>query len=287
MPSDGGVCAKTISLMRLQPPTAEEHRAASLAWLGRIGPTLIDQWPADVLALSAPTIFVPAPVEQMLELFGDDPPGALLGVADLAAELDAKLGWERRFIRLNSRSPKDALWPLQVPVTCSGREALLMMGNSERVLDDLIEFKYVPEQPALICLRQFNSGIRPEREYRCFVRDGEMIAVTHYDYLNPRPAPEDGGRAIRAAIDAYFRDTLKPRLHMDTVVFDVFIGWDGDIGLIELNPYGRSDPCWLGSYEEVERFSGFVAFSAPEEGSQHLATHGEARDGEAAERPAP
>jgi len=259
----------------MKPPTPEEHRAASLSWLARVGPTLIDQWPADVLALSAPTIFVPAPMETMRGLFGDQGswrPGA----AELAAELDGHMGWKRRFFRLNSRSPKDATWPFKLPVTCSGREVLSVMGASERVLDDLVHLNYLPEQPAFICLREFDHRIRPSDEYRCFVRDGDLVAVTHYDYTNPIGAPLDGGQAIRARIDAYFTETLKPRLHIATVVFDVALSYDGAVILIELNPYGMSDPCWLGSYAGVEAFEGYVAF-APIEAAEATTT---ASDGE-------
>jgi len=283
-PSDGGA-SKKFKFPMVREPSPEEHRTASLAWLELAGPTLIDQWPKDVLALSAPTIFVQVPVLEMLEIFGNNPRAAIEALRPLADELDSALGWDRRFFRLNSRSPKDATWPFEVPVTCSGREVLSVMGASERILDDLIEFKYLPEQPAYICLREYNHAIRPEREYRCFVRDGELIAVTHYDYTKPITAPDDGGRALREAINAYFRDTLKPRLHLQTVVFDLFIDWNDEFGLIELNPYGRSDPCWLGSYEEVERFAGYVAFAPPENGSQHAADTQEVSKTEGRGRP--
>lgn len=243
-------------------PTAEEHRAASLSWLGVMQPTLIDQWPAEVAALSMPTELMPIDANQvrasLFDRHGHEPMSE--GAVQLAAELDSRLGWKRKFIKLNSRSPKDALWPLEVPITCSGKEAVLMLMNSERVLDDLTEFKYAPEQPAFICLRDVAFGIRPENEFRCFMKDGELIAVSHYDYTKPMPAPADEGAAIRGHIDEWFRETLKPRLHMTTVVFDVSLGRE-DTLLIELNPYGLSDPCHFGSYQEVERASVPVAFA--------------------------
>jgi hypothetical protein len=184
-----------------------------------------------------------------------------------AAELDAAMGWDRKFVRLNSRSPKDWPYPFEVPATCSGKEAISMMAGSERVLDDLYEFSWVPEQPAYVCLRDFVYWIKGWNEFRCFVKDGALIAVTHYDYRKPAPdkvtrkAPD-----IRRIIDRYFLEKLKPALHVDTVVFDVAIDLPaGDQPLlIEINPYGLSDPCWFGSYAEVERAATDIQCEFPE-----------------------
>ena len=257
-------------------PSPDELREASLQWISHIGPTLIDQWPVDVLALSMPTKFVRLPTGIIGDLF--EHPGGIIAasIRELATELDALLDWERHFIRLNSRSPKDAPWPFEVPVTCSGKEAMMVLGCSERVLDDMVCFEYVPEHPAYICARQFIPGLRPDGEFRCFVKDGELIAVSAYDYLRPARGPDDGGRVIRDKIDRWFADVLKPRLHLDTVVFDVFIGWNGSIVLIELNPYGLSDPCFLGSYRNVETFVGAIAFADPDgEERVHAQAEGE------------
>jgi hypothetical protein len=232
-------------------PTPEEHRMTSLAWLERVGPTLIDQWPADLAALSMPTILVPAPdglTREFYALHDGAKPGPVMTA--LAAELDAIMGWDRKFIRLNSRSPKDWPWPFEAPITCSGKEALSILASSMRVLDDLLEFSYVPEQPAYICLRE-HVHIDKSREYRCFVKDRRLIAVTRYDYHNLLEPFDDGGEALRARIDAWFEEKLLPVLHMDTVVFDVF-DRGRDFLLIEINPYGMSDPCFFGTYANVE-----------------------------------
>jgi hypothetical protein len=258
---------KALKSLVIKMPSEEELRASSLLWLAQVRPTLIDQWPADVLALSMPTKFVRLPVGMLSDLYdhGGSPPDT---VTALANELDAQMGWERHFIRLNSRSPKDALWPFEVGATCSGKEAMGLIMASERCLDDLCFFEHVPEQPAYICLREFACGLRPEGEYRCFVKDGRLIAITRYDYLHLAPAPADGGKEIRGLIDRWFAETLAPRLHLQTVVFDVYLGWGGEILLVELNPYGRSDPCFLQSYEAVENFSGYIATGPLNAGSK-------------------
>lgn len=260
-----------IPMIALREPSEAELRAASLQWFDRIGDTLLDRLPPEVLALSMPTRFIRFPGELAAPLF-ELGRGVHPGLQELADELDRQMGWDRHFIRLNSRSPKDSPWPFETPATCSGKEAIGIMACSERMLEDLVSFAHIPEHPAYICLRDFVPGLRPSEELRCFVKDGELIAVSHYDYLNPITPPIDGGREIRERVETWFRDVLKPRLHIQTVVFDVWIGWNRDPLLIELNPYGLSDPCWLGSYENVENFGGHVAFSRPRDGAHEAST---------------
>ncbi len=247
-------------------PTYEEHRATSLKWLAHNRATLVDQWPEAVAALSIPTKFVRVPdglYDEFCSLHDGAKPGPVMNA--LADELDRELGWERKFVRLNSRSPKDMSWPFEVPITLSGKEALSMMSCSERVLDDLQEFSYLPEQPAYICLRDIVYGLTASREFRCFVRDGQIGGVTHYDYRNPIKPPEDGGKELRAQIDAWFESKLKPALHLETVVFDVFQQGSGKFLLIELNPWGTCDPCFFGSYENLRQASSYIQFAFPDE----------------------
>lgn len=243
-------------------PTDDEHRAISLKWLSNVQPTLIDQWPKELAALSFPTDMVPVPDGLIDEIFAvHDGKGYGPLIIELAKELDDRMGWNRKFVRLNSRSPKDYPWPFEVPATMSGKEALCFLIASERVMDDLFEFKWVPEQPAYICLREWQYGLRAWDEYRCFVRDGELIAVTAYDYTKPVVAPSDGGKHLRHIIDDYFAAVLKPVLHIDTVVFDLWIDQGSKPKLIEINPYGRSDPCFFAGYEGVENANGYIQFS--------------------------
>jgi hypothetical protein len=248
--------------MELRMPTPEEHRAVSLGWLKRIQPTLIDQWPKELAELSMPTTMVkldvPAVWGAICEL--QDGKGISMPLRDLADELDDHIGWNRKFVRLNSRSPKDWPWPFEIPATISGKEAVYILTNSMRVMDDLMEFQWIPEQPAYVCLRNFIPGLRPVDEYRCFVKDGELIAVTHYDYTNPYTGPDDQGEELRGRIDRWFTETLRPVLHIDTVVFDIAVRYDGFL-LIEINPYGLSDPCYFGSYHAVENACSWIEYA--------------------------
>lgn len=247
---------KDLPKFELKMPTPEQHRAVSLQWLETVQPTLIDQWPAELAALSMPTklvkLDVPSVWEGLCDVHDNKPLSP--AIIDLAAELDGTIGWNRSFVRLNSRSPKDWPYPFEVPATISGKEAVSMLMGSMRVMDDLMEFRWIPEQPAYVALRDFVHWVRGSNEFRCFVKGGKLIAVSHYDYMKPAPrGVVERSKEIRLLIDAYFAEQLKPVLHIDTVVVDLAMRGDGELLLIEINPYGLSDPCWFGSYEAVER----------------------------------
>lgn len=243
-------------------PTEEELRESSLGWFERIGATLVDRWPADLAALSMPTEFIQFPsglIPLMYDHKGDEPHP---DVQEVAAEVDAKIGWKRRFVRLNSRSPKDATWPYEVAATLSGKEAMSMLMGSERALDDLCYFSHIPEHPAYLCLREWVYGLSPRDEYRCFVKDGKLIAVTNYDYTQPWAGPTDGGKELRQQIDCWFEERVRPALPIDTVVFDLWARPRGGFLLIEINPYGLSDPCYFKSYDRVENATGFIEYGS-------------------------
>lgn len=236
-------------------PTPEERRAASEAWAARVRDTFIDRWPKDLAALSMPTRLVRFDKELAKAMFDGSPATWKRGHVELAAEIDAICGWDRKFFRLNSRSPKDFPWPFEVPISCSGREMLSVFASSERALDDIVMFYDAPD-PLFICLRDWVPGMQPAWEFRCFVKDGDLLAVAEYGLEGLHFEP-DADPAFRRIIDRYFAETVRPRLHIDTVVFDVYVGGGLAAGdapmLIEINPYGLSDPVGAGSYDAIER----------------------------------
>lgn len=229
----------------LREPSPEElHEVCSRKW-ERSGPFNIDQWPAEVLALSIPTKFIPVTdFTEWWRIFEGDEAVML----KYAKALDRAMGFGQHFIRMNSRSPKDAAYP-GLPITCAGKQAMWWISTSERCADDTSLHEHA-RRPFFICVREWRP-IRPAWEFRCFARGGEMIAVSRYDYANPAEMTDEVGPKVFAAAQQFYQDHLKH--HFQDVVFDLHAPGTGQQLLIELNPYGLSDPCLFGSYEAVER----------------------------------
>lgn len=232
-------------------PTPEELREANKPWAARIGPLLIDKWPEKLLALSMPTKFVPMPKGIAEDLF--DSPVWTDAAKALAMEVDQALGFEHHFFRLNSRSPKDAMWPFQALITCSGKEVISVFRASERILDDLVHFEHTDLEP-VICLREQAFGLRPEVELRCFLKGGKVLAVAEYGHEPTLWEPRDQDAALRERVERYVLDVVGPHLPTDTIVVDVWINQVSEYGfsLIEVNPYGMSDPVGAISYQAIE-----------------------------------
>lgn len=225
-------------------PTDEELREVYSSKWEISGPFNIDQWPAEVLALSIPTIFIAANPERLQRIYDGD----LSVMNEYAAKIDEVIGWNQRFIRLNSRSPKDAA-PEGLPITCAGKQAMSWIAASMRCADDISLHRFA-SKPLFICTREW-MPIRVEFEFRCFAKNGEMIAVSRYDYLNPPKVGDEVGKQVFEAARSFYNIHL--RHHYEEVVFDLYAPGTRDQLLIELNPYGLSDPCLFGSYEAVER----------------------------------
>lgn len=235
----------TFDMPIFREPSAEELRVAARERFDRVAPFMIDRWPESVRALSFPTKMVEVPTEEMFALFDWQSPDWKAGASTLAARLDEAMDWEPHFIRLGSRSPKDVSDNL---VTCSGRQAVWWITQSERCLDDTVTASHAGEK-TFICLREARH-LWKDAEFRCFARDGEVIAASRYFYRE-QPEHRTAEGSVLAAAKAFYDTHLKA--HYPDVVFDLHAPGSEHEILIELNPYGMSDPCLFYSYDEVEK----------------------------------
>jgi len=184
--------------------------------------------------------------ECAVQLFSGGPETLGNAGRNIAQRIDDICGWNWHFFRLNSRSPKDGCFPMSIPVTCSGKEVLNSIASSMRCMDDIAMFDRTND-PLFICLREFVPMMNAEEELRCFVRNGDLVAVAQYGF-QAAAFPED----MRARVDEFFAQHIKPHLPIQDLVFDVWPQYE-KIMLIEINPYGLSDPVGARSYDEIER----------------------------------
>ncbi len=231
-----------------KPPTDEQFRASALRWQEIVGPLCIDKWPPKLLALSAPTIFLEFPLVLADEWWHQEQKGWSETANQFAAEIDKACDWEMKFFRLNSRSPKDATWPLEALLSCSGRMMLHIMRSSERMLDDLVRFKWSDITP-ILCLRE-DMHCDPGRELRVFMQDGVVKAVAEYGHEPTLLGYQDRDEVLRERAERYVLDVVGPHLPMNTIVVDLLIQVDG-FRVIEVNPFGLSDPVGAQSYESI------------------------------------
>jgi hypothetical protein len=225
-----------------------------------VRPTYIENWPAELHDLSIRSKGIRLTTEDARalgsniidfgELFGQRKP-----IDDLVERINGfiwKYFKDGAFVKLGSRSPKDRLYTVwgegsSVRVT-DGKEAVrLLCAGSERISDDLllaINENYEP----YIWLREWKE-IPPWAEFRCFVRNRELIGISQYNYLKGRyfQEIEEYKEGIEKSIRVFYKDALEPILRLDSVIFDVFLAEEMSrlvTYLIELNPFFTlTDPC--------------------------------------------
>lgn len=180
------------------------------------------------------------------------------------------------FARLSTRSPKDGapkvaqndhksdstaeatLRDKQQSLKISTpQEVMTLLTRSQRVFGDIKNFlefrasfavKSRPEEePRLnLILREWIDDLEPQREFRCYVNQGHINAISQYYCYDAFEEYQASSRAdveltkIRDAVIA-FHDQVRAtfaELVAASYVFDVVVFRDYSVQIVELNPFG-------------------------------------------------
>lgn len=137
------------------------------------------------------------------------------------------------FIRLSSRSPKDAIGGLRPCTTAS--QVLLRLALSERAYHDM-SWAVLNRKKLALWIFPWREGVGIEREFRCFVFGGKLTAITSYTERGMWKNPLGMSTLVTKA--RLLAQTITNRLpRMQNYVMDVFCDIS-DVRLIELNPWG-------------------------------------------------
>jgi D123 len=149
------------------------------------------------------------------------------------------------FVRLGSRSPKDAFFPssnyrLVNGTLKTGRDAWNMLtASSEQMSDDLHAAAFNGYQP-YIWVRE-GMDIPKWSEFRCFMRNRTLVGICQYHHSGTFFRIADHAFGIRNSIEEFFRQKFIRYCHLDSVVFDVFVSQREDdffeTRLLEINPF--------------------------------------------------
>lgn len=236
-------------------PTDDEVKKATKPAWEAVKPTLLSRLHPFIQRLSIPTFFCYLPVSDYKE--------SLIGAFDGKVKdfrlydtlkefsLQALRQWpEGFFFKLDSRSPKDV-----GIVRFTEKNHMDLAGvvfSSERILDDLVVQSHHRES-FVLCFRQW---VELKNEQRVFIRDGKIQGVSRYDY-GVEPAIEYNDATIATIMtDAILMQSeISQHMQIDSYVFDFGYKADGTAVLIEVNPYGLSDPCCFVIYENIKGYA--------------------------------
>ena len=186
--------------------------------------------------------------------------------------------------KLNWSAPKDATWlPLNGTLACrTPGDVYLLLQSSDFVAYDLdhalvdVQLQSSPLPPTspptptppplstpedaphtsfYLALRKW-CNLHPSREFRCFVRDHRLVAVSQRHHSQHYPHLRNDRSHHRQLLYRCFRNHIQHRYACGQVsryVFDAYIDKRNRVWLLDFNVWGkRTDPL-LFSWNELER----------------------------------
>jgi len=234
----------------------------------------VEKWIEALGDLTFPSVSLPLGRDTALELARAGPGGQFDDHGALAHAIDTALaaqGWTQAFVKLSTRSPKDAPQILEkasasfvaqrgetLPANdrcklfsalvqenfciSSGPEAVELLAASERVREDCAYATESDDYSDLnvhVVLRRWDGPIPPSNEFRGIIWQGRMHALSQYYHGLFFPELE----AIRASIEDDLRNvhaTIQPKLSaMGFECYIVDLAWlgPGKVRVIEVNPF--------------------------------------------------
>lgn len=162
--------------------------------------------------------------------------------------------------KLNWSAPRDATWISTTNnlkcVTASDIYILLKASSYithdlTEAFDDIDPNQSKPtDQTFDLVLRKW-VDINPAMEFRCFVKDRELIGVTQRD-MNYYEFLDDIKDDLLTSIETFFLDELQNTFHDPSFVFDVYIPKASEkIWLIDINPYAAKTDTKLYDWSHV------------------------------------
>uniref|UniRef100_A0A3Q3J7I3 Translation initiation factor eIF2 assembly protein n=1 Tax=Monopterus albus TaxID=43700 RepID=A0A3Q3J7I3_MONAL len=164
------------------------------------------------------------------------------------------------FPKLNWSAPRDANWiALNSSLQChSLSDIFLLFKSSDFITHDLTQpFLQCTDQdspdPVItyeLVLRKWSELI-PGGEFRCFVKENKLIAISQRDYTQfyQHILMQDG--QICQAIQDFFSQHIQYNFLDEDFVFDIYRDSQGRVWLIDLNPFGEVTDSLLFSWEEL------------------------------------
>ncbi|GAB1609591.1 cell division cycle protein 123 homolog [Argonauta hians] len=172
-------------------------------------------------------------------------------IEDLGGDVFPKLNWS---------SPKDASWiafDKSLRCTCPA-DIYLLLKSSDFVTHDLTcPFESCEDsesnQPELVynlILRRW-LNIHPGSEFRCFVKNGALLAICqrhgseYYNFIEQNP------ESIKTDITSFFKQRIASQFGLKEYVFDVYIKGKGKVCLLDFNPFGSVTDSLLFDWSEL------------------------------------
>lgn len=169
--------------------------------------------------------------------------------------------YEAVFPKLNWSSPKDARWVISDNrLKCTNlADVFLLLKSSDFITHDLTEpFKFCHDENAdplskvayVLVLRQW-SALQPSKEYRCFVRNNQIIAISQRDSENYYEFIRHSTDEIQRNILEFFTNHIQNKFLSKDFVVDIYRKDANKLYIIDFNPWGPMTDSLLFDWPEL------------------------------------
>uniref|UniRef100_A0A336LZQ5 CSON005131 protein n=1 Tax=Culicoides sonorensis TaxID=179676 RepID=A0A336LZQ5_CULSO len=141
------------------------------------------------------------------------------------------------FIKTNFHCPKDSVW-ITAGQTMRARSIsdIYMLLKASSICKEDLAVEAVGDQGHVIVLRQW-TDIHPGTEFRCFVKNKNLIAISPRDWPQYHSHISQHKRDIINDIVSLFKEKIKQKFPVDDYVFDVYRETKDEVYLLDFAPF--------------------------------------------------
>lgn len=171
--------------------------------------------------------------------------------------------------KLNWSSPKDAVWLSPNGLVCNNvDEVLLLLKSSDRIAHDVdllrqlrsqeTQSSHVSDQregverqwPACIAIiKQYH--LRPEREFRCFVKHHQLLGISQRDPTQHFPQLQAELTQIKEAVQRFHEFHVFQKHSVSNYTYDVYITTKNIVRILDFGPVGVFTSPLLFEWDEL------------------------------------
>lgn len=137
-------------------------------------------------------------------------------------------------VKINDKAPTDAIWINCGTLMCNSISSVYMLLKaSEKVAAAL------KESDNYLVIRKW-ANMFPSMEFRCFIHNYDLVAVSQRDVSTHYPFLAADSERIYGVISRFFDTRIKEKLHVKSVVIDVYVDKQDRVWVIGLSPFGET-----------------------------------------------
>ncbi|XP_054791672.1 uncharacterized protein LOC129297363 [Prosopis cineraria] len=166
------------------------------------------------------------------------------------------------FPKLNWSAPKDSAWISTTGTlrcTTFGEIALLLRSSDSLVHDLCHAYDSSDDKSSsrpqnfFLALRKWYPSLRPEMEFRCFVRGKKLIGISQREVTTFYPALVEKRNDLLLVMQVFFNNNVRAVFELEHYTFDVYITKDERVKVVDFNPWGAFTLPLLFTWEELEQ----------------------------------